>query len=172
MALLARVATVAALSGCYSPDLRDCTVTCASSADCAGAQVCGSDHFCARPASAGTCARTQSDGGGPPGDAGPDASAPPDAGGNPPRDAAPDAAPTGVLQLQVMGHGELVAGSHMCSTDCMFELPLVPVDVVAVAAGDQAFDGWTIGPCVGSPSTTCTVTPPATVGVRFHKGDH
>ncbi|HSN28352.1 MAG TPA: hypothetical protein VLT45_18835, partial [Kofleriaceae bacterium] len=48
MALLARtVAAAALLAGCYSPDLRDCTVSCASSADCAGAQVCNASHLCA-----------------------------------------------------------------------------------------------------------------------------
>jgi len=155
MAVLARAAALAALAGCYSPDLRDCTVSCASSADCAGAQVCGSDHFCAQPAAAGTCTRTAPDAAVPATDAAP-----------------PDAPATAMLELVVTGHGQLVAGSHLCMTDCTYELPLVPIDVVAVGAGDQTFDKWTLGPCVGSQSTTCTVTPPATVGVKFHKADH
>lgn len=167
MALLTRTAALLAIAGCYSPDLRDCTVTCATSDDCAGAQVCGADHLCAVVAKAGTCARATT----------PDAATPATdgsvAGDAPPADAAPPDAPTlGALELVVSGHGQLVAGSHLCTMDCTFMVPLQPIEVVAVASGDQSFDMWTVGPCVGSQSTTCTATPPVTVGVKFHKADH
>lgn len=175
MAVLIRAVLLAALAACYSPDVRDCTVSCASSADCAGAQVCGADHLCAMPAIAGTCARQP-----PPGvDAATgDAPALEDA---PvvPVDAAidaapmPDAPPTGALHLKITGHGQLVAGGNSCAMDCTFQLPQVPIDVVAVAAGDQVLESWTEGPCAGMTTTTCTVTPPVTVGAKFHKGhDH
>jgi hypothetical protein len=172
MALLTRVVALATLTACYSPDLRDCTVTCASSADCAGAQVCGADHFCAVPAIAGTCAMQ------PPAtvdagrdDAGADARPAHDAGVTPPADAAPDAPATGALHLKVGGHGQLVAGANTCTMDCTYQLPLVPIDVVATGLGDFVFDKWTEGPCTGMHTPTCTVTPPVTVGVKFHKGD-
>jgi len=42
-------------AGCYSPELRDCAVSCASPDDCAPGQVCGSDAYCAAPEIAGTC---------------------------------------------------------------------------------------------------------------------
>jgi hypothetical protein len=171
MALLSRAVALACLSACYSPDLRDCAVTCASSSDCAGTQVCGADHFCAVPELAGSCARQLPDGGA--------ADAPRDAGDTPPADAhevpvdaaPPDAPPTGMLHLTVMGHGELVAGSHSCTGDCTYQVPLVTIDVVAVGHGDQVLDKWTQGPCAGSHSTTCTVTPPVTVAAKFHRGE-
>jgi hypothetical protein len=170
MALLARAAALAVLAGCYSPDLRDCTVSCATSADCAGSQVCGADHFCSAAAKAGTCSRI-----------GPDAAIDDDDAalpGDAPRDAAPADAPApdapaqGALELVVMGHGQLVAGPHTCSSDCTYMVPLAPIDVQAIAAADQKFVGWTVGPCVGSLATTCTVTPPAIVSAKFHKDDH
>lgn len=38
-----------AAGGCYSPSLRDCTVSCANPTDCAGDQVCTSNGWCAAP---------------------------------------------------------------------------------------------------------------------------
>ena len=171
MALLnlgyARTAALLAIAGCYSPDLRDCTVSCATSDDCAGSQVCGTDHFCAVPAKAGTCASSMM------ADAGLPATDATAAGDAPPADAEqPDGPSLGALELVVMGHGQLVAGSHICSMDCTFMVALDPIEVVAVGSADQTFEKWTVGPCVGSQSTTCTATPPVTVGVKFHKADH
>jgi hypothetical protein len=165
MAVLSRAAALACLAACYSPDVRDCSVTCASSADCAGAQICGADHFCAMPEIAGTCAHQQ---------AMPDAATPDagDAGVTPPVDAAPPDAPaTGALHLKVGGHGQLLAGGHTCTMDCTFQVPLVTIDVVAVGLAGQELDKWTEGPCAGSHATTCTVIAPVTVGAKFHKDD-
>jgi len=57
---------VATGAGCYSPTLRDCTVTCTAERDCGGGQRCGPDGFCAAPSIAGRCttsdAATGSDG--------------------------------------------------------------------------------------------------------------
>jgi hypothetical protein len=169
MAVLSRALALVALASCYSPDLRDCTVSCASSSDCAGAQVCGADHFCALPAVAGSCGHPQGLPDGGPGDAAADG--PVDARVTPPADAAPDAPQTAGLHLKVGGHGQLAAGTNTCTMDCTYQLPLVPIDVVATGAGDQVFEKWTEGPCMGMQTTTCTVTPPATVGVKFHKVD-
>lgn len=175
MEVLTRALVLLSLTACYTPDLRDCTVTCASSDDCAGAQICGGDHFCALPAIAGTCARQQvPDAGG----AAPDDGPARDAGDTPidahvtPVDAAmPDAPPLATLHLKVMGHGQLVAGTHTCTMDCMFQVPAVPIDVIAVGTGDQVLDKWSEGPCMGSHAATCTVTAPITVAAKFHKDD-
>jgi hypothetical protein len=43
------VGVVTAYLGCYSPDLRDCTVQCSASTDCTGGQVCRDDGWCAMP---------------------------------------------------------------------------------------------------------------------------
>lgn len=182
MAFLARVtAALVLVAGCYSPDLRDCTVSCASSADCAGAQVCSSNHFCA--ARGMTCA------GGPPidahiatGDAPTDArdgihdaAVPVDA--RPPVDAAPpiDAAPPTVqLHLHVDGHGAIFLGTFSCTADCNYQVIVgVPLSVTAVAGNNQRFDRWTQGPCLSSQNTSCSFTPtmPLTVAARFKKDD-
>jgi hypothetical protein len=52
---VARIAALLALAGCYDPELRDCTVTCATPADCAGGQLCSQDGFCVGRAFAGAC---------------------------------------------------------------------------------------------------------------------
>lgn len=36
-------------TGCYDPELRDCTVRCTSPNDCTGGQVCRKDGWCAMP---------------------------------------------------------------------------------------------------------------------------
>jgi hypothetical protein len=46
MGVLGRAA-FAMLAGCYAPDVRDCVLPCATSADCADGQVCGADLVCA-----------------------------------------------------------------------------------------------------------------------------
>jgi len=51
-----KAALLAALAGCYSPEVKDCTVKCASPNDCGDGQVCGSDGLCAAQKVAGHCA--------------------------------------------------------------------------------------------------------------------
>lgn len=152
------ITALAALPACYTPDLRDCTVTCASASDCVGGQVCGADHLCAAPAIAGTCAHLGTDGGVAVDDDAPgvdDAARPPHDGPPP-----PDAPPFVMLHFHVDGHGELVAGAFVCTADCTDQVPTgVPIDVVANATEDQMFVQWTAGPCMGSKTPTCTVTP-------------
>ncbi|MBA3502412.1 MAG: hypothetical protein H0T65_18755, partial [Deltaproteobacteria bacterium] len=46
------VLVLACLVGCYSPSVRDCTVSCANPNDCAGDQVCTTDGWCAAPETA------------------------------------------------------------------------------------------------------------------------
>jgi hypothetical protein len=187
MALLARVAAACALlAGCYSPEVRDCTVTCASSADCAGAQVCNGDHFCA--AQGTTCSSVAASHDAALGDT-PDASdAPVDAHRQPPADARPpvdahppidarpiDAPPPQVtLHLHVDGHGTLDFGTFSCAMDCNYQVtPGLSITILAVPGNNQRLDRWTQGPCVNSQLSACTFTPTMnlTVAAKFHKGD-
>ena len=184
MAFLVRgAAALAVVAGCYSPDLRNCTVSCESSGDCAGAQVCSSDHFCV--AKGVTCTSVLPPSDGAPGDAGPiddahvseptDGAVPIDArmiDAAPPIDAPP---PTVQLHLHVDGHGALVFAAGNCTMDCNYQVLVgVPVTIYAVASANQSLDRWTQGPCNGSHAPSCTVTPtmPLTVAARFHKEDH
>ncbi len=140
---------LAILSGCYAPEVRDCTVTCSAATDCAGGQVCGSDGFCAIAGVAGTC--------GPGG-----------------VDAAVDAAPRVMIHLTVDGPGRVeVVGAGMCGgtgpNDCVTSVPKGPVVINAVAMqGDKPFDRWTTPNCAGQ-STTCmfTADTSTTVGAKF-----
>lgn len=127
---------IAILSGCYAPDLRDCTVTCTGAKDCAGGQVCGQDGYCAAEGIAGTC-----------GDA---------------VDAAVDAAPSVMLRVMVMGEGYVeIVGVGTCGMtgprDCMIQVPK-GAQVVAKAIpddDDKPFERWTSLTC-GGQGATCT----------------
>ena len=55
--MLCALIGLAMISACYSPTLRNCTVTCETSGDCAGGQICGSDHYCAAPGVADRCSQ-------------------------------------------------------------------------------------------------------------------
>jgi hypothetical protein len=176
MALLARAACAATLlAGCYSPDLRDCTVSCASSADCAGAQVCSADHLCAAKDIACSTMTTTTT----PQDAAqadsPDAHEPVDAArmidaGRPPIDAPAPVA----LHLHVDGMGGTLSfGTFSCTDDCTYQVPYgQAITVAATANGNHSFVAWSQGPCTGSVAHTCTVTPtmPLTVAARFIHG--
>lgn len=165
--------TALAVTACYSPDLRDCTLTCSSAADCAADQVCGSDHFCAAPDVAGRCSTLPSDAGPPDRDAGiGDASLP---------DARPDAPTQAVLTIDIAGKGQItMLGVGTCDSgepqngSCTF---VVPIDalVTAQATGwsDWWFERWTTAPCATTVIPTCTfiASGPRTVGVKFKK-DH
>ncbi len=165
-----------ALAGCYSPSLRDCTVSCGSAGDCATGQVCGADGMCASPAVAGHCGRGV--------DAGiPDATIRPDAA--PPRDAAPDAPPdagrTIRLTVQIMGKGSVtVDGAGTCSSQepdrgsCMYDVVVgVPLTAQAnpIAASD-VFTMWSSIACAGQ-GAHCVFTPVAAtvITARFSHSD-
>jgi hypothetical protein len=163
-----------AFDGCYAPDLRDCTVTCAATSDCAGSQVCGPDHFCAAAALAGNCASPGA----------PDASI--DARHHPPphADAALDAAPdaggeTVRLAIQIDGRGlvALESGGSCSSaeipegTECTLLAPRgLPATLFAIALDDQVFDRWTTPTCALQ-GATCVLLPflDVDVGARFRK---
>lgn len=156
------VVSVALVTGCYSPDLRDCTVSCASSADCAPDQVCGSDRMCSSPELAGRCAGPSVSA-----DAGVDAMDPIVVDAAIMVDAAlpVDASTLRVLRIEIGGRGGVtVAGIGMChfmatTLPCEFALTAgVLTSLEAVPDSDNRFDKWESGPCMGQ-DETCTFIP-------------
>jgi len=136
-----------ALAGCYEPELRDCTVTCSGSDECADGQICGSDGMCAVPEAAGHC----TDGSGAP-------------------------TPHASLRVTIDGHGSvLVTGHPACVSDedshdpCNYSLAAgATIDLRAQALDeDKPFDHWS-GDCAGQ-SATCTVVAASglSVGAKF-----
>jgi len=170
------VAGVAAVVGCYSPELRDCAVSCVSSADCAPEQVCGSDRMCSSPEVAGRCAGSTV-----PTDGGVDATSP--AGVDAPIgvDAAVpiDASTERLLRITIGGHGGVtVAGLGMChhtSTMLPCEIGVtagMATSLDAVPDRDSRFDKWESGPCMGQ-DETCTFIPTllvTDVKAKFRRG--
>lgn len=129
---------LAILSGCYSPDIRDCTVSCSSADECAGGQVCNAQGYCADEGV--TCGNSAVD-----------------AGDN-----------RVMLRVQVSGDGRVdVVGATSCGgdgpNDCMIPVPKGRVTLNAV--GD--FDRWTTGCTSGSSTCSVTVNAPITVGAKF-----
>lgn len=156
MGVLAGIAAALglALAGCYSPSLRDCTVSCSSASDCATGQVCGSDGMCASPAVAGRCA-AQVDAG--------SRDAPPGADAGP----LPDAARTVRLTVQVLGKGSVaIEGTGTCSSqdpdkgNCTYDVvagaPLA-AQAMPIDPGD-AFAMWSSILCAGQ-GARCPFTP-------------
>jgi hypothetical protein len=133
-------------TACYSPQLRDCTVTCGSASECASDQVCTAAGFCAAPDA--TCAQLQ-----PPPDAAADAVV---------HDAPADAPPAahGLLHVRVMDKGQVnVTGVGTCDEDCMYVVVLdTALDARAVPGKDREFERWTSDTCSGQ-DETCTLTP-------------
>ena len=171
------LAGVAIAGGCYSPELRDCAVSCASTADCAPEQVCGSDQICASPELAGRCAGRVV-----PADAAVDSSTPPvmiDAAVM--VDAAPpiDASTQRFLRIDIAGRGGVVvAGVGTCHHSMMLPCTLavvagMPTSLQAVPDSDQSFDKWEAGPCVGQ-GASCSIIPTllvTDVKAKFRKDD-
>lgn len=169
MGLLIRLAFVLAIAGCYAPDVRDCTRSCASDDDCVSSQVCTTDHFCAAPGLATGCTELvhdasvvdAPDGHPPPHDA------------MPPHDAPmPDAWPTVNLMIQIDGSGmvTLTGGGTCDATACTLPAPKgLPATLTAVGHGTHTFEKWTSTTCANQPAV-CTFTPTAatTVSVKFH----
>lgn len=169
MGVLAGIAAAAglALAACYSPSLRDCTVSCGSASDCASGQVCGADGMCASPAVAGRC-RTLVDAGHL------DAPAHPDA-------ALPDAPRTVRLTVQIMGKGSvIVEGIGGCSSqdpdkgNCVYDvMPGAPLTAQASAiTTTDVFAGWASVTCAGQ-GALCQFTPVTATGIaaRFARSD-
>ena len=139
------------LAACYSPETRDCTVSCTAATDCAADQQCGSDGFCAAPDVAGQC------------------EAP---------DLVPKVAlritidGPGTLSIDGIG---VCGAAGMPRSECTWQVtPYASLSVVAMPLdADHSLDKWTTSNCEGQ-SLACTITPPAatTVGVKFrNSGD-
>ncbi len=169
------VAITVAIAGgaCYEPELRDCTLSCTAAADCADGQVCGSDHLCAAPEIAGTCATMPGGAGGTGRDAGVvDAKMP---------DTRPDAATHVPLAISIAGKGRVtVHGIGTCDASqpqngsCVLAVPrLVPLTVEATPYREWRFDRWTTAACAVVSINTCTFTPitATPLGAKFKK-DH
>ena len=144
MEVLRVALTMLALGACYSPELRDCAVACASGDDCGPGQVCGADRWCAGPAIAGRCETTNV--------TGIDATVATDAAATTTDAAVPvDAAPPTTVNLvvQISGHGVVaIAGTGSCADtapghQCTFAVTIgVPRQLVATATGEVVFDKW------------------------------
>ncbi len=166
MAVLRIAATVLALGACYSPELRDCAVSCASTDDCGPGQLCGADRWCAAPEIAGRCETGGTV----------DAAVATDATASS-VDAAVDAAvPAPVLLVvQISGHGTVtIPGIGSCADtspghQCTYAVIAgVTKMLVANATGEDEFQQWT-NACAGQ-GATCTLTPTApttTTQARF-----
>ncbi len=138
------VLAVLTVGGCYSPEVRDCTVSCGAPTDCMGNQVCGAHGFCATEGVA--CSASMVDAG---------------------IDAAPE---TITLRVKVNGTGKIVvAGIGECDdSECMWQVPRAPVHLQAVQTDDdKPFERWVMT-CTGT-TPTCTFTPTAatTVEAKF-----
>lgn len=166
MGVLAGIAAVAGvvLAGCYSPSLRDCTVSCGSAGDCATGQVCGADGMCASPAVAGRCAARV--------DAGHDAAL---------ADAPPDVGRTVRLTVQVMGKGSVtVEGIGTCSSqdpdhgNCVYNVvPGAPLTAEATSiTTSDVFAMWSSSTCAGQ-GARCQFTPviATVIAARFGHSD-
>lgn len=141
-----RALALVAVAACYSPETRDCTVTCAAATDCAHGQVCGTDGFCAAPAAAGHCTSV-------------DAATPPD---------------LVTLEIMIMGPGTVaVEGVGVCDSStgphCTFQIAAqVARQLTATPGQDHELAKWSMA-CSGN-NPTCALTPvgPLTqVGAKF-----
>ena len=175
--------TLLLASACYSPDLRDCTVSCTAANDCASGQVCGSDRFCASPELAGRCASLPTDDGGTPIPPNRDAGVA-DAETVAPVDAPPDAPPapeTRMVHIRIDGQGGVsLTGVGVCDSappqagDCTFDVILsAQVHAEAYPHFNWRFDKWTQGPCDGDESRDCDFTSSGTTNLnaKFRRDD-
>jgi hypothetical protein len=155
------------LAGCYTPDLRDCSVTCTSDEDCAVGHVCGDRGLCVRPE--GTCGVAQATDGGPT-----------VADASPPSDPPPDAPLAGVLRIKIGDQGRvIVPGVGTCEraiTDqCDFVIDRgVPLTLTAEPYPTREFDLWAKACSGAGHNTVCMLTPNAPlteVEAKFRKID-
>ncbi len=138
-----RLVLIAALAGCYAPELAPCKVTCGSAADCAQGDTCGTDGFCVAGAS-DRCTGTV--------------------------DAA-IAMPI-VLHVMVMGNGSIaVTGGGTCKDSCMYTFAQnTQISAMWIeTSGDHAFQAWTTPNCL-TQGQTCRFSltaATAMLGARF-----
>lgn len=183
MAVLRLVVVVLALAfgACYAPQLRDCTLACASAGDCASGQTCGEDHFCVASNAPRRCGP-----GGPLDDASVAADARVDGARPPPMDAPRQHNDAGVavdaqvvtvaLHIRIQGGSgrvDLVGGASCDSNppqngDCVLVAPAGGAAVLnAIPHAGQMFDRW-MGPPCGGQGATCTFPAQAAdIKVRF-----
>ena len=141
--MLRLASVLAVLTGCYAPDLSDCTVTCSGADECAGDQVCNSSGLCAAEGAA--CPSATVD--------------------------APAAMIT--LKVRIEGTGKVVlANIGECDeSECTWQVPVSMVRLDArVTDSDNPFDRWTTMNCGSTPQVpTCAFTPTTatTVGAKF-----
>jgi hypothetical protein len=171
-----RTVLIIALAGCFSPDVRDCTVTCTNDLECVSGQTCGADHFCAVPERAGRCGAAPSDGGSIDGAGVVDAAIV-----APQPDARIDAPVVAMvpLHIHIDGQGSVsIEGGATCMpgpgphTDCMLQVPAnVAMTLQASPMGPSSFQSWSMA-CAGSDPTCVLVPAMATdVGAQFNKTD-
>jgi hypothetical protein len=166
---------------CYAPELRDCTVSCETSSDCARGQTCGDDKLCAAPQIAGTCT-------------GQDVEASIDAGITSDVAATIDAAAsidagfidapgpmTVSLRVRISGKGSVAIDGHgECTSekpqdgDCLYEIVRNVQQRARAFSNEvgQQFVGWTAGPCIDQP-VVCTfaATDATTIVAKFRRAE-
>ena len=159
MGVLIALTAALALAACYTPELRDCTVSCDGPMQCASGQVCGTDQLCAAPEIAGRCRELAVDAG--------------------QVDARPDGPPTAALHVQVMGKGTVVVENRgTCSSgepqrgDCVYDIAL-GIDQTVRAQQlqlDQVFLGWASETCRDEPAIcTFPMIEPTMLVAKFGK---
>jgi hypothetical protein len=185
MGLLGRaIALSFVASACYSPDLRDCTVSCSAPGDCASGQMCGPQGFCAAPdvscASGGGGGGGSSDAGVPIRDAhevDAETIAPADAMPDP-----PDAPTQTTVHVKIDGQGRVtIIGVGTCESDppqkgdCTFVvLPNIALIATASPYPDWRFEKWTSAQCMAESTTTCTFAAHGAVtnlSLKFRRDD-
>jgi hypothetical protein len=140
---------LAILSGCYSPELRDCTVTCGGSDECASDQVCTKGLCAAEGVSCGP-------------------------GGNSATDAGIDAGARVTVHVMIEGSGRVeLQGAGVCGVggdrDCDISVARGAVTAPASAAdGGHPFALWG-SPAGNDQPATCmfTANSPVTVKAKF-----
>ena len=137
---------LAILSGCYAPDVRDCTVSCEGSDECAEGQMCRMGRCVAEGA---TCM-------------GDTPAVTPDAG--PPESQV-------VLKIKIGGEGKVeIAGAGSCTqAECYLSIPKGTVTATAVPTSTMhPFEKWVTKNCEGE-GLTCTfsVTSNSYLEVKF-----
>jgi len=143
-----------ALAACYSPEARDCTVSCTAAKDCINGQVCGADHFCAAADVAGHCSAV-------------DAAVRPSDGRH---DALQDADDEVTLTLMIMGHGTVAVDAiTSCGDNCKIKVPAGVMRTLTATPDDpdKPFQMW-MNACSGT-VPTCTLTPTTDlqIGAKF-----